>query len=135
VSDIIGEIAGASQEQSAGIEQVNKAVMQLDEMTQQNAALVEQASAASQSMASQAKALNEMMERYEVTKEATAAAIVAMAAAGNTDEVSDKRAARAADRRMTGRPWKAGDRPATPLKARIAKAVVANGTDNEWTEF
>jgi len=143
VSDIIGEIAGASQEQSAGIEQVNKAVMQLDEMTQQNAALVEQASAASQSMASQAKALNEMMERYEVTKEATAAAIVAMAAAGNTDEVSDKRAARAAaggavprdDRRTTGRPWKAGDRPAVPLKARIAKAVVANGTDNEWKEF
>jgi methyl-accepting chemotaxis protein len=143
VSDIIGEIAGASQEQSAGIEQVNKAVMQLDEMTQQNAALVEQASAASQSMASQAKALNEMMERYEVTKEATAAAIVAMAAAGNTDEVSDKRAARAAagsaaakeDRRMTGRPWKAGERPATPLKARIAKAAVANGTENEWTEF
>jgi methyl-accepting chemotaxis protein len=143
VSDIIGEIAGASQEQSAGIEQVNKAVMQLDEMTQQNAALVEQASAASQSMASQAKALNEMMERYEVTKEATAAAIVAMAAAGNTDEVSDKRAARVAagsvgsrdDRRMTGRPWKAGERPAVPLKARIAKAAVANGTDNEWTEF
>jgi methyl-accepting chemotaxis protein len=143
VSDIIGEIAGASQEQSAGIEQVNKAVMQLDEMTQQNAALVEQASAASQSMASQAKALSEMMERYEVTKEATAAAIIAMAAAGNTDEVSDKRAARAAagsamprdDRRMTGRPWKIGDRPAVPLKARMAKAVVANGTDSEWKEF
>jgi methyl-accepting chemotaxis protein len=143
VSDIIGEIAGASQEQSAGIEQVNKAVMQLDEMTQQNAALVEQASAASQSMASQAKALSEMMERYEVTKEATAAAIIAMAAAGNTDEVSDKRAARAAagsamprdDRRMTGRPWKSGDRPAVPLKARMAKAVVANGTDSEWKEF
>jgi len=143
VSDIIGEIAGASQEQSAGIEQVNKAVMQLDEMTQQNAALVEQASAASQSMASQAKALSEMMERYEVTKEATAAAIIAMAAAGNSDEVSDKRAARAAagvalprdDRRMTGRPWKTGDRPAVPLKARMAKAVVANGTDSEWKEF
>jgi methyl-accepting chemotaxis protein len=143
VSDIIGEIAGASQEQSAGIEQVNKAVMQLDEMTQQNAALVEQASAASQSMASQAKALSEMMERYEVTKEATAAAIVAMAAAGNGDEVSGKRAARAAagpavpkdDRRMTGRPWKAGDRVAVPVKARIAKVGVANGTDNEWKEF
>jgi hypothetical protein len=66
-----------------------------------------------------------------------------MAAAGNGDEVSGKRAARAAagpavpkdDRRMTGRPWKAGDRVAVPVKARIAKVGVANGTDNEWKEF
>ena len=41
VSDIIGEIAAASQEQSSGIDQVNKAVSQMDEVTQQNAALVE----------------------------------------------------------------------------------------------
>jgi methyl-accepting chemotaxis protein len=40
VSDIVAEIAAASREQSAGIEQVNQAVMQMDEMTQQNAALV-----------------------------------------------------------------------------------------------
>src|SRR4029077_6425320 len=50
VTDIVTEIAPASNAQSSGIEQVNKAVMQLDELTQQNAALVEQASAASQAM-------------------------------------------------------------------------------------
>jgi methyl-accepting chemotaxis protein len=66
VADIVSEIAAASHEQSAGIEQVNKAVMQLDELTQQNAALVEEASAASQSMAEQARALNESMARYTV---------------------------------------------------------------------
>jgi methyl-accepting chemotaxis protein len=66
VTDIVAEIAAASQEQSAGIEQVNKAVMQLDELTQQNAALVEQASAASQSMADQARSLNQAMQRYRV---------------------------------------------------------------------
>jgi methyl-accepting chemotaxis protein len=66
VSDIVAEIAAASQEQSAGIEQVNKAVMQLDELTQQNAALVEEASAASQSMAEQSRSLNESMRRYQV---------------------------------------------------------------------
>ncbi len=66
VTDIVAEIAAASQEQSAGIEQVNKAVMQLDELTQQNAALVEEASAASQSMADQARGLNETMARYRV---------------------------------------------------------------------
>jgi methyl-accepting chemotaxis protein len=66
VTDIVAEITAASHEQSVGIEQVNKAVMQLDELTQQNAALVEQASAASQSMADQARALNQAMSRYRV---------------------------------------------------------------------
>jgi methyl-accepting chemotaxis protein len=42
VSDIVGEIAAASEEQSRGIEQVHQAVSQMDEVTQQNAALVEQ---------------------------------------------------------------------------------------------
>ena len=46
VSDIVGEIAAASQEQTAGAEQVSRAVLQMDEITQQNAAMVEEASAA-----------------------------------------------------------------------------------------
>ena len=58
VTDIVAEIAAASQEQSAGIEQVNKAVMQMDEVTQQNAALVEQASAAAASMDQEAGKLD-----------------------------------------------------------------------------
>jgi len=142
VSDIIGEIAGASQEQSTGIEQVNKAVMQLDEMTQQNAALVEQASAASQSMASQAKGLNEMMARYEVSREAVAAAMAAMARVEEEDQASDRRPVRAAsgaaakrERRLAGRPWQSGEKPAVPLRSRVPKAAVANGNDSEWKEF
>lgn len=50
VADIIGDIAKASHEQSDGIEQINSAIVQMDEVTQQNAALVEQASAATASM-------------------------------------------------------------------------------------
>ncbi|WP_239066702.1 methyl-accepting chemotaxis protein, partial [Bordetella pseudohinzii] len=46
VTDIMGEISAASEEQSSGIEQVNRAVAQMDEVTQQNAALVEEAAAA-----------------------------------------------------------------------------------------
>jgi methyl-accepting chemotaxis protein len=69
VSSIVAEIAAASREQSNGIEQVNRAVMQMDELTQQNAALVEQATAASQAMSEQAKSLDEMMGRYRVTSE------------------------------------------------------------------
>jgi methyl-accepting chemotaxis protein len=71
VSDIVAEIAAASREQSAGIEQVNRAIMQMDELTQQNAALVEQATAASQGMADQARELNEMMGRYRVRRSAS----------------------------------------------------------------
>jgi methyl-accepting chemotaxis protein len=57
VTEIMGEIASASSEQSTGIEQVNQAVAQMDQVTQQNAALVEQATAAAQAMAEQATSL------------------------------------------------------------------------------
>ena len=59
VTDIMAEISAASQEQSAGIDQVNQTVMQMDETTQQNAALVEEATAAARSMEDQANHLSE----------------------------------------------------------------------------
>ncbi|MEJ0039083.1 MAG: methyl-accepting chemotaxis protein [Gammaproteobacteria bacterium] len=74
VSDIIAEIAAASREQSSGIEQVNRAVMQMDEMTQQNAALVEEATASSKAMADQARQLNGLLSRYQVDALLTTAA-------------------------------------------------------------
>ena len=58
VTDIMGEITAASQEQTAGIEQVNIAITQMDDTTQQNAALVEEAAAAAQSMQNQANNLS-----------------------------------------------------------------------------
>ena len=57
VTDIMGEIAAASQEQSSGIEEVNQAIAQMDQVTQQNAALVEEASAAAESLKEQAQQL------------------------------------------------------------------------------
>ncbi|MBI0331778.1 methyl-accepting chemotaxis protein [Burkholderia plantarii] len=66
VTDIMGEVASASGEQSAGIEQVNIAVAQMDEVTQQNAALVEQASAAAQAMSEQARSLREAVAIFRV---------------------------------------------------------------------
>jgi methyl-accepting chemotaxis protein len=59
VTDIVGEIAEASREQSTGIEQVNRAITQMDEVTQQNAALVEEAAAAAQSLQDQAGRLSQ----------------------------------------------------------------------------
>ncbi len=68
VTDIIAEISAASQEQASGIDQVNKAVMQMDQGTQQNAALVEEATSASQSMKQQAAGLLEQVAFFKVTQ-------------------------------------------------------------------
>jgi methyl-accepting chemotaxis protein len=66
VSDIIGEITSASQEQSMGIEQINEAVMQMDTVSQQNAALVEEAAAAAASLQEQAESLSQAVSVFRV---------------------------------------------------------------------
>ncbi|MDM8564380.1 methyl-accepting chemotaxis protein [Candidatus Halobeggiatoa sp. HSG11] len=66
VSDIIVEIAAASQEQSSGINQVNKAILQMDEMVQQNASLVEEAAAASEAMKEQAQNLRQQVAIFNI---------------------------------------------------------------------
>ncbi len=66
VSDIIGEISAASREQSSGIDQVNRAIAHIDEGTQQNAALVEQAAAAADSLAQQSGGLMASVQAFRV---------------------------------------------------------------------
>lgn len=66
VADIMAEIAAASHEQSDGIEQVNQAVVQMDQTTQQNAALVEEAAAAAASMQDQAAQLAQMVSVFRL---------------------------------------------------------------------
>ncbi|WP_322085671.1 methyl-accepting chemotaxis protein [Burkholderia sp. BCC1999] len=66
VTDIMGEIAAASAEQSRGIDQVNLTVTQMDETTQQNAALVEQAAAASKSLEAQGRELSETVAAFRM---------------------------------------------------------------------
>ncbi len=132
VSDIVAEIAAASREQSSGIEQVNRAVMQMDELTQQNAALVEQATAASQAMAEQAGELNEMMARYHVADSFMIAAGMHAAAHSRAGRAS------AFERRSPSRPW-AAHRPASRRRPRadsptVRKAAAAS-SDSDWQEF
>jgi methyl-accepting chemotaxis protein len=144
VSDIVAEIAAASREQSSGIEQVNRAVMQMDELTQQNAALVEQATASSQAMADQARELNEMMSRYRVSssellsppasEHAAAPAPAAAPAATNAPAV---------ERRSKNRPWSGKRAPAAAATngsaghavAAVAARKQASNSDTDWQEF
>ncbi len=66
VTDIMSEISAASREQSQGIEEVNLAITQMDETTQQNAALVEQAAAAAKSLQDQAGHLEELVNQFQL---------------------------------------------------------------------
>jgi methyl-accepting chemotaxis protein len=66
VSDLIAEIAASSEEQSSGIGQINTAVSQMDHVVQQNASLVEEAAAATESMKEQAVALLQLVARFKL---------------------------------------------------------------------
>ena len=137
VSDIVAEIASASREQSSGIEQVNKAVMQMDEMTQQNAALVEQATAASQSMADQARDLTVMMEKYQIDESGSGVPMTRAQAAPRA------LAQPIPERRSTNRPFTGKPAAAKPPVSRSQPAAgpvarpmaIANGNDADWREF
>jgi methyl-accepting chemotaxis protein len=139
-TDIMNELAAASEEQSTGIGQVNTAITQMDEVTQQNAALVEQASAAAQALAQQAQALRDAVSVFSVESDAPRAAVSARGASGaSASSASPRRAqpvarsaktpARATPRRTTVRAEPAGgSAPST------ATAAAANEADN-WQTF
>lgn len=117
VGDIISEIAAAGIEQTAGIEQVNKAVTQMDEMTQQNAALVEEAAAAGESLDEQGKSLQQMMAFFNTGEEYAAAPMQQEAPA-------------------VRRPQQPARRPAAkPAPARPARPAPKAQDDDEWDEF
>ena len=144
VSDIVAEIAAASREQSSGIEQVNRAVMQMDELTQQNAALVEEATAASQAMAEQVRGLNEMLARYHVAQAALmsntfhVAAPVSGAAVTSRADTPVRAERRGAKRPFAGKAGKTSAANAvaevSPARMAVARAT-GNGADSDWREF
>jgi len=148
VSDIVAEIAAASREQSSGIEQVNRAIMQMDELTQQNAALVEQATAASQAMAQQSGELNEMMNRYHLTDSAERSAGTAQRRGAGAQTASSRGAvgstpmpasgAGRSDRRGSNRPWsrQSAGRPAAEAPhERSESRKASSASDSDWQEF
>ncbi len=92
VRSLISDIAAASSEQRAGIEQVNKAIVEMERMTQQNAALVEQSAAAAEALDEQAHALSASVEVFRL-RDAGESAAQAEADSGTGPEVSEARLA------------------------------------------
>jgi methyl-accepting chemotaxis protein len=136
VTDIVAEIAAASEEQSAGIEQVNNAVSQMDNVTQQNAALVEEASAASKSMEQQSTTLVSQIGYF---RRADGSSIVSATAAA---EHHHHRAPSAEVVRMaptatkTRAPVrKAGIAPVKSVKTAASPMARASGDDSNWSDF
>ncbi|MBV1884809.1 MAG: chemotaxis protein, partial [Gammaproteobacteria bacterium] len=105
VSTIIEEISSSAIEQTSGIEQVNKAIGQMDEMTQQNAALVEEASAAGEAMADQANTLLQLTAYFKTDS------------SGGHEGYNSAPAA------------------AAPRAARSASHAPSSSSDSEWEEF
>lgn len=105
VSGIVAEMAAASREQASGIEQVNRAIMQLDQTTQQNAALVEQTAAASKAMGEQAVNLHQLMGSFKLREEFTIPANAML------PEREPNTVLSGAERRGGGRPWTASKGP------------------------
>jgi methyl-accepting chemotaxis protein len=75
VTEIMADIQAANSEQSTGIEQINQAIVQMDQVTQQNAALVEESAAASEAMQDQARKLAELVSVFRVAQSAPALAV------------------------------------------------------------
>jgi len=134
VTDVMAEIASSSREQASGIEQVNRAITMMDDVTQQNAALVEEASAAAQALNDQARGLIQLMARYDVGDAPAAATSrpARAAAPGRTTPPTERRAAK--------RPWTGlNDSAGRSSRKTDSRATASRtGTDADetaWKDF
>ncbi|WP_377705461.1 methyl-accepting chemotaxis protein [Pseudoduganella sp. UC29_71] len=124
VTSIMSEITQASQEQTMGLDQIHSAITQMDGLTQQNVALVEEAAAAADALNERALGLTRVVSVFKLEGKQAAARAPAVA-------VRPVRAAAS--------PAKPAAKPAAPVRKLAAKASpkprVANGADSDWEEF
>jgi methyl-accepting chemotaxis protein len=125
VTDVVAEIASSSREQASGIEQVNKAITMMDDVTQQNAALVEEASAAAQALTEQASNLTQLIARYHVGN----------SPAQNQSLAASPAPARTVERRAPTRPLMGKKRRTPVVSSASAHAVDGGAAAEEWKDF
>lgn len=112
VGNIVSQIAAASAEQSAGIEQVNQAVAQMDDITQQNAALAEEASAASIAMSEQTSTMARLLDFFKIS------------GVGHNPQMHAIKS-----------PVAGANKPAAKSAPKAAAKAVAAGDDSDWEDF
>ncbi|MGZ3241767.1 MAG: methyl-accepting chemotaxis protein, partial [Burkholderiaceae bacterium] len=133
VTDIMGEITAASQEQTSGIEQVNVAISQMDDTTQQNAALVEEAAAAAQSMQNQANNLSMAVSVFKLN--GTGKAVRAVAKIGGASKAAPAAQSKGKIRSVQRTPA-APTGNVVPVKADKHLVIAkTGGNSDDWEEF
>jgi methyl-accepting chemotaxis protein len=142
VTDVIGEISAATSEQSAGLRQVNEAVAGLDQMTQQNAALVEESAAAAESMAEQSRKLSEVVAAFRLHGhvQTHSSAPAPRAAAQPAAVAKPKALASQVLAKVKAAPAPRPKAPSAPAAAAPASAPAAPskapaGADGDWETF
>ena len=134
VTDIVGEISAASQEQSQGIEEVGRAITSIDETTQQNAALVEESAAAAQSLQDQAAKLMQLVSVFKLDQQMTKTATTSATSTAMPKKATVNITPKPAQLKQAQKPASAST--STPALASSAKPVtVAAGKDDEWEQF
>ncbi|MCM5704849.1 methyl-accepting chemotaxis protein [Larsenimonas salina] len=132
MTGIVAEIAAASREQSTGIEQVNQAISQMDGVTQQNAALVEEAAAASRSMEESARQLREQVGFFKVADGGMTRHAPAPAARTSAKQPAQPSAPATAKHAPA---HKATSKPAVAPKRQSYKAPASTTEVDEWETF
>ncbi|WP_341910794.1 methyl-accepting chemotaxis protein [Ferrovibrio terrae] len=128
VSDIVAEITAASREQATGLEQINTAVSQMDEMTQRNGALVEETSASAQALSEQASQLAQLVSFFKVDGSSRAQAVSQAAAPG----VKPAKPATVTPIRAAAKP---ANKPVATLKTTASTQTKSEQTAEDWQEF
>jgi methyl-accepting chemotaxis protein len=136
VSDLVGEISSASNEQAAGVSQVGEAVTQMDQVTQQNAALVEQMAAAASSLKSQAGDLVQVVAMFKLHAGDSAAKAPVRSTTPKPFKGDDRRIvqARPASPKITPKPTSVAKAPSLPKPAQTPTQTAA-AKDDEWETF
>jgi len=129
VSDIMDEIAAASAEQSSGIDQVNLAVAQMDEVTQQNAALVQQAAAVAHQVETQAERLSQAVAGFRLDGKGAEMAVPV------SDAVDGAESAGGAGQDPSLARWMPALMPSPAGREPQTKARGRAGSDQEWESF
>ena len=133
VTDIMGEISASSGEQASGVEQVGEAVVQMDQVTQQNAALVEEMAAAASSLKSQAHELVESVAIFKVAGGNTAPRLPSAPVRAKVPTTPFKGSERRLDAPAT--PSKQAAKPATPAKPKAVAQSASNPAETDWETF
>ena len=125
VSDIVGEISAASLEQSTGVAQVGEAVTQMDQVTQQNAALVEESAAAAESL---------KMQSHELVK---AVSVFRLGAQESASFAAQRPAAQATRASATSKASATRSAPAARVAPRVSRPepALATTSDDNWQSF